>query len=276
MAEQNHEREAIIIALHLTPLIYLTIAAMIFACAFVLQRKQHKQAISQIELKAYEVQVILLERITLQNNLLTQLRKQLHDSPCQLLFVAKINLSMIEEQAQAAEYLPYIKKTNELISQSIQELRTLMKRMEEEAVPGGKLINGIKYIIEKIKNTSTTETSLLIRGQSYSLPNADEIILLKAVEEVLACIMKPTEPSEIQVVLNFSGDDFQLNITTCYHNSIKSADIPNFNALIHQLEIRCRLIDFDYRFKQVDNHTISFQLLAKPAVSEWYLMPYYW
>jgi len=275
MTDQNQERETIIMAVHLTPFIYIIIFVLLFVFAVVLQRKQWKYAISQIELKAHTVQAILLERITLQHNLITQLRKEIHDSPGQLLFVAKINLNMLEEYEQPPEYMQYLKKTNDLISQSIHELRALMKRMEEESVPTERLIEGIRYALEKIRKNSPTDTRLIITGESYSVPKAHEIILLKAVEEVLAFLMKPMPPDEIKVVLDFAFADLKLSLHIKNPQLPVGIDNTPCAEILNQLETRCRLIDFDCAIEEADG-IITLQLFARRRKHLWYFMHNYW
>ncbi len=276
MADQNQEREVILLTIDIATLVYLTGFALILALILVLRLKHWKDTLEKLETRAQQVQAILLERLAHQNKFLNQLRKELHESPCQLLFVAQINLNMAEDQRPDDEQILLFTSTNRLITQTIQELRSLMRRLEEAAAPAESLTAGIRHELDKISNTRQTYTRLMITGRAYALESAQEIILLKMIEQLWCAIPAETLPEELRVEIDYATRGFSLKIIMANLKPLNDGQAPIYLRQAATLRQQCRLIDFEYHQQVEDNGSVVLQLFAPKPVNKRRYKHYCW
>ncbi|UTA66449.1 hypothetical protein [Emticicia sp. 21SJ11W-3] len=263
MADQNQEREVILLTIDIATLVYLTGFALIFALILVLKLKHWKDTLEKLETRAQQVQAILLERLAHQNKFLNQLRKELHESPCQLLFVAQINLNMAEEdQPTGDEHILLFTNTNRLITQTIQELRNLMRRLEEAAAPAESLTAGIRHELDKIRNTTLTDTRMTVVGRVFALRPEQEIILLKMIQELWSTTDFEIPPAELWIDLRFEPDNFTMLVSLWHGSDVEEAQRRIIEQQTAETRKKCRLIDFDCRQAWADARTVVFEFSA--------------
>ena len=155
-------------------------------------------------------QEILKSQIEVQNQTLQHIGRELHDNIGQLLSVAKINLNVLEE-SNIAEH-EYIKQTNEIISQSINDLRALTKSLDGDFVKDFGLEESISHELQRIRKTKKFETEISVLGTKRKLGYEIEIVIFRIVQEALNNALKHSKAKNIDVVLQYFPSTFELTI----------------------------------------------------------------
>lgn len=222
--------EVIVIVAAGTLLIFLLLTFLL-TMFLILQRKQ---LISQQEKAALHTQYakeILRAQVEVQNSTLQQIAEELHDNIGQLLFVAKLNLNLLEETEQSYENNQRIVQINEAIELSISEVRALTKSFDGDFVRDFGLQDSLHNELSRIQKTNNYLISADVRGERYSLGFEKEIVLFRICQEILSNIMKHSKSKSINVVLEYGPETLLL----CIHDDGLGFDIRS----VGQETMRC-------------------------------------
>ena len=208
---QSQIPEVVLIVIAGTILV-LSILLFLVSFFFIFQKRQLQNKQEKATLQAQFSQEILKSQIEVQNSTLQQIGQELHDNIGQLLSVAKINLNILEGTNQNEENQEYIKQTNEIIGQSIQDLRSLTKSLDGDFVQQFGLQESITHELQRIRKTKKFETEVIQLGENYLLGFEKEIILFRIFQEFLNNSLKHSEAKHIKVEFTYESEIFKLCI----------------------------------------------------------------
>jgi len=187
-------------------LLTFLLLTFLFTIFLILQRKQ---LISQQEKATVHTQYareILQAQIEVQNSILQQIVEKLYDNIGQLLFVAKLNLNLLEETEQNYENNQRIFQINEAIELSISEVRAVAKSFGSDLVRDFRLQDSLHNELARIQKANNYLISTDLRGERYSLGFEQEIVLFRICQEILNNIMKHSKSKNIDVILEYGPE----------------------------------------------------------------------
>ena len=200
-------------------IIFGILVAFIISFVFLFQKRQAKHREEKQALKIAYEQEILTSQLEVQNQTLQEISQELHDNIGQLLSVARMNLNVMEEEMVDTD--GYIKQTNEIIHQSINDLRALTKSLDIDFVQQFGLEESLSYEIERIRKTKRFATEINIVGETISLGYEREIVLFRVAQEILNNALKHSSAKHLTVLLKYLPNTFELSI----HDDGKGFDI---------------------------------------------------
>ena len=234
-------------------LVLIMASTFIITFLFYFRDKQIINIQEKANLQSQFAQEILKSQIEVQNHTLQQLGQELHDNIGQLLSVAKINLNILEEAALDSENHEYIKQTNDIISQSINDLRALTKSLDGDFVEQFGLQQSLSEELQRIRKTKKFETEITIEGEAYSLGYEREIILFRIFQEFLNNTIKHSRAKNINVQLMYDSEDFRLRLSDdgkgFDYNEIMARKINQSGSGLRNMARRCELIGGKCEFK---------------------------
>ncbi|GAB4031995.1 sensor histidine kinase [Spirosoma jeollabukense] len=197
-------------------------------------------------LKAQYEQEILTSQLEVQNATLQHVSEELHDNIGQLLSVVRINLNVVEESGPGEDNREFIKQANDLVRQSIVDLRALTKSLDGDFVQDFGLSESIAQELQRIRQTRKFGTELQVIGEAYSLGFQREIVLYRIVQEVLQNAIKHSEANQLTIQLKYTSNLFRLMIMDDgkgfnYH-SINENAISRSGAGLRNIQRRAALI----------------------------------
>jgi two-component system NarL family sensor kinase len=185
-------------------LVVLLLGAFLVVFLFFHQRKKYEY----LKDRAQFSQEILRAQLEVQNSTLQQIGEELHDNIGQLLSVAKINLNILEDTEQSIDNQGYIRQTNEIIGQSITDLRALTKSFDGDFVKDFGLEESLSHELLRIRKTNKYQTELVVSGSRFSLGYEKEIVLFRIGQEVLNNILKHARATKILAQLTYESKKF--------------------------------------------------------------------
>lgn len=213
----------ILILAIVTTIVFLILAVFVISFMVFFQKKQLKNIEEKAALKTAYDQEIFKSQIEVQNQTLQHIGQELHDNIGQLLSVAKINLNILEESD--SEELDFIKQTNEIITQSISDLRALTKSLDGDFVKDFGLEESISHELQRIRKTRRFQTEISVLGDKRKLGYEREIVLFRIVQEVLNNALKHSKAKNLTIVLHYFPQSFTLNI----NDNGKGFDLESIN-----------------------------------------------
>lgn len=231
----------------------LVLFLVLFALIF--KKRQFKHREEKATLQAQFSQEILKSQIEVQNSTLQQISQELHDNIGQLLSVAKINLNILEDTDQQEDNREYITQTNEIIGQSIQDLRSLTKSLDGDFVQQFGLQESITHELQRIRKTKKFETEVMQQGEAYALGFEKEIILFRIFQEFLNNSLKHSEAKNIKVKFTYAPEHFKLCIADdgkgFDYEKVITNKMFDSGAGLRNISRRCELIGGNCKLESV-------------------------
>jgi len=239
----------------ITTLVFLLLAVFIISFTLIFQKRQVAFLREKAILKAQFSEEILKSQIEVQNTTLQQIGQELHDNIGQLLSVAKINLNILEGTDQEEENQDYIKQTNEIIGQSIHDLRSLTKSLDGDFVQQFGLQESITHELQRIRKTKRFETETLVNGEAYTLGFEKEIILFRIFQEFLTNSLKHSGAKHIKVIFFYDEELFKLSVSDdgkgFDYEKVITHTMFDSGAGLRNINRRCELIGGNCKLKSV-------------------------
>lgn len=153
-------------------------------------------------------EMLINSQIEINENALKNISWELHDNIGQMLSVARIQLNRL---AKKEDHKPQLGEVNQLIGNSLEEIRSLSRTLNADVINNLGLIPSIKAEIERFNRLSFLDSKLEIVGEEYDIPNNDEIILFRIVQEFFANTIKHAEATHLEVEINYK--EYRMIIT---------------------------------------------------------------
>lgn len=190
----------------------LLLISFLIVFAIIFKKRQSRFRQEKATLQAQYQQEMLQTRIEVQNSTLQQISSELHDNIGQLLSVARINLNILEEMDLPQESREYVVQTNEIIENSIYDLRALTKSLDGDFVKDFGIEESLSFELARIRKTGKFVTELIISGEKYFLGYEKEIVLFRLSQEALQNVLKHSKAMSIVVGLQYSSHEFVLSL----------------------------------------------------------------
>ena len=123
----------------------------------------------------------------------------------QLLSVVNIQLNLLLNRTPD-EYHPQIKESKGVISDIVQEVRSLSKILNNDVIQQNGLIRSLEIEIERFNRMKFLDAHMEIKGEEISLVNEHEILIFRILQEFLSNEIKHAKASELSVSLDYSRD----------------------------------------------------------------------
>ncbi|MES2520632.1 MAG: ATP-binding protein [Bacteroidota bacterium] len=238
------ETAEITYTIYISFLAFILLFAFIVLIFFLFQKRQLQNQQEKTALKTAYDQEILKSQIEVQNQTLQHIGQELHDNIGQLLSVAKINLNVLEESNNVEH--EYIKQTNDIITQSINDLRALTKSLDGDFVHDFGLEESISHELQRIRKTKRFQTEILVLGEKRSLGYEHEIVLFRIVQEVLNNSLKHSKAKNLEIILHYHPTTFALTIKDDGKGfdlaNVKQKSIQTSGAGLRNMQRRMELI----------------------------------
>ncbi|MCF2502709.1 ATP-binding protein [Dyadobacter sp. CY107] len=200
----------ILLIASITTVLFLLLAIFIVSISLVFQKRQVKFKQEKAALHAQYAQEILQTQIEVQNATLQLVGQELHDNIGQLLSVARINLNILEELDHQPDSRQYISQTNEIIDNSIHDLRALTRSLDGDFVKDFGLEESLSHELTRLKKTNRFFVDLNVTGIRYSLGYEKEIVLFRICQEALNNVLKHAKATKFFAELSYEFDKFTL------------------------------------------------------------------
>jgi signal transduction histidine kinase len=191
-------------------IIVIVLAATLVVFLAYFQKKKTIYILKQRETQKRFEEEISKSKFEIQEQALQNISWEIHDNVGQLLSVAKMQLNMIQ-YTLPEENQESIQETGEIISKSLQELRSLAKSLNPENIKNKGLITSITQEIERYNRLNFIKATLNVSENYYNLSNEKEIILFRILQEFCNNTLKYSKAKNLKISLNF--EENELNIT---------------------------------------------------------------
>ncbi|MGB3345367.1 MAG: histidine kinase [Aequorivita sp.] len=201
-------QQKLLIIYFVAVLLFFAIFAIVFVIAF--QRRKNKFLKERYEAERRYQLELTNSKIEIQEQTLKNIAWELHDNVGQLLSVANIQLNILMNSAPAA-YHSQIKETKGVLQDSVQEIRSLSKVLNNEVVLQNGLVASLKVELDRFRRLGYLDVSLKVTGDIIPINSATEIILFRILQEFLSNVIKHARASKLFVLLEYSEKSLDIS-----------------------------------------------------------------
>nr|WP_315423844.1 ATP-binding protein [uncultured Pedobacter sp.] len=205
--QKDHYNE-VFLAVLLTTVIFLFLSIAIVFLMLYFQKKKFQYAKEKGELEKQYGEQLLQSRIEMQEQTFETISEEIHDNVGQLLSLAKLQLSILEQKETSDKSLITEIKGN--VGNALTDLRDIAKSLSTSRIQELSLFQAVEQELQRIGRAGVIVCKVEVTGNEQQIAEQKKIIIFRIVQESLQNILKHAQATAIDVGFDFSE---QLNIT---------------------------------------------------------------
>ena len=184
-------------------MVLIIITALVVVFFVVFQKRKNKFLLERIkQQQAFEKEIALAQTES-QEQTLKNIGWELHDNVGQLLSFASMQLSILKTQV-ADDVKDKFKDTTDALKESLKEVRSLSKTLNNEVVLNIGFEESISNELNRLKRMKFTSAELVIKGDKTDFEDRKhEIIIFRILQEFLSNSVKYSEAKNLKVILDY-------------------------------------------------------------------------
>ena len=203
------QKEEILLIVYFIIIIFVLVAfVIVFFIAF--QKRKNKFILDRIEAKQNFEKELVKTQLEIQEQTLKNIAWELHDNIGQLLSVANIQLNMLL-QSSPEKHHQQITDTNEVVAETIQEVRSLSKILNNDVIQKNGLVTSLKIELERFNRLKFLDATFKINGEIVPIKNEHEILIFRILQEFLSNVMKHAKANKLSIQLDYAKEHLQIN-----------------------------------------------------------------
>ena len=235
------KQDTLLIIYFVAILLFLAVFAVVFVVAF--QRRKNKFLLERFEAKQKFEKELANSRLEIQEQTFKNIAWELHDNVGQLLSVVNMQLNILQQSAPESLH-PQITDTKSVVSESVTEIRSLSKILNNDVILKNGLITSIEVELERFNRLKFLEANLNIEGDVVFIDSADEIIIFRIVQEFFSNVIKHARAKKLFVHLKYQEKVLEVFIEDDGVGFDSSR--ANRNSGMQTMKSRAVLIDADF------------------------------
>jgi len=201
-------QETIVLIVYAIAVIFILLFFVIgFFRAF--QKRKNKLLLERIEAKQKFERELSASQLEIQEQTFKNIAWELHDNVGQLLSVVSMQLNIM--LTKAPETLQeQIKDTRTVVSDTVQEIRDLSKRLNNDVVNKNGLVRSLQIEIERFNRLGFLEATYQINGTEKYISAEHEILIFRMYQEFLSNVMRHSKAKKLSVTLNYTTANLEI------------------------------------------------------------------
>lgn len=154
-------------------------------------------------------QELLQTQLEAQEHTFNTISQEIHDNVGQILSLAKVQVSIIEQRE--TKDINTLKELKENISQAMTDLRDIAKSLSSERIQLLSLHDTVANEMQRINRSGFINITINIEGDQQQLEEQKKLILFRIIQESIQNIIKHAKASVVEILFNYV--ELQLIIT---------------------------------------------------------------
>ncbi len=253
----RYSREEAIVYLIFTTIFILMMLTFIIKILFFVQKKQKRYSDRLLEVKTTYERELSKAQLEIQEQILQEIAREIHDNVGQIISLARLGLSTIDLQKKE-ETENSIIEISDILEKALDDLRHMSRSMNTEIIKKGGLKKSIELQVAYIQRGGKFNIQLEVSGEYVTLMDAKEIILFRIVQEALNNIIRHSKATDIDICLLYDTKFLEMTIQDNgkgFDLAVAKIKSESINGL-YNMEKRAKLISAEFMISsQVGNGT---------------------
>lgn len=179
--------------------ISLLMASVIITLLVVFIKRKNKLVAQQQESKVIFERELAESQVEIREATLRNISWELHDNIGQLLALAKIQAQTVKEHPER------IDEVIEIIGTGLNELRSLSKLINPEALKKLTLAQALQLEVDRFNRMKFIKASLIVNGKTLNINPKVEIILFRILQEFFSNTLKHSKSETLSVEVDYNN-----------------------------------------------------------------------
>jgi len=259
------KEELLLIVYFIVVILFLTSFAIIFFITF--QKRKNKLLYEKFEAeKRFETE-LAQSKIEIQEQTLKNVSWELHDNIGQLLSVANMQLNILTGKVDA-DTKQSVKDIKEVVSNSLQEVRSLSKSLNNEVISYTGIEASIENELARFERLNNLNTEITTTGEFFDVIEKDSIILFRIIQEFFSNVIKHSHASKITVLIQYLSEELYIEIKD-NGGGFNQEEVTKSSGLLN-MESRAALINTKFSLNSVlgEGTSLTLNYPLKPSLYE--------
>jgi signal transduction histidine kinase len=213
-----------------------------------INNKRRYEYVSEKKEREYQYKNELLNaQIELQEHLLSQVSREIHDNVGQVLSLVKVHLFSISTQMTDGKAIGLIETSSELLDKAIEDLRSISHTQNADLVLRTGLKEAIGKELKYLEELKKQKCILEITGEQYYIPADKELLLYRIAQEAIHNSIKHAKCNELQVCLNYDERLFTLTIADNGQGFDTTNESINYGIGISHMQYRAKILSAELK-----------------------------
>ena len=191
-------------------IVLLFLGVLFLVMLFYYNNKKGQMSKEQQLMRATFDKQLLESKLEIQEQTFDMISQEIHDNVGQILSLAKVQLSIIEQKQLVDDDL--LGGVKENISLAMTELRDIAKSLNSQRIQQLSLQDSINQEIRRINRSGFIKVSSDISGTEKNIPDQHKLIVFRIVQEGLQNIIKHAGASDVKVSIRYLDDCLFISI----------------------------------------------------------------
>lgn len=253
-------------------ILLLLLAITLVSFLIIHKKKRFQHLLEKQQMESNYQNQLLLSKLEVQEQSFKYFSEEIHDNIGQLLSLVKMQLYGIAGSSHEAEIQQKANESTELLGKAINDLRSISHTLNSGYVSRAGLAEAIEKELGYISSAKNIACRLHQQGQGYELPDEEELMVFRIVQEAMGNAIKHALPTAIDVYLDYGTDMLKVavkdNGSGFEPDKIKSGGIGLNNMHVRAELLKGRLsiesskeggttvlLEIDHSFKTLTNDT---------------------
>lgn len=214
---EHNEIQIVIIT---STVVLFTVLAIVITLFYLFQKKKVSFILREKEQEKQFEEILNNSQIEIRENALKNIAWELHDNVGQLLSLAKLELNILQPSV-ATKNTDKVQEINNLIGETLQEIRSLSKTLNPEVINNMGLRQSIENDIDRFNKLQFLDAKFEISGEAYDISKKDVIILFRILQEFFSNTIKHSQATSLDVRIDYTPEQVRL----CAKDNGKGFDI---------------------------------------------------
>ena len=201
----------ILIAIISGTLLFLLLAFFIIVFLLIYQKRRKQHILEKQAMQTTFEQNLLQSQLEMQEQTFDSISQEIHDSVGQLLSLAKVQLSIAEQNVTTDKRLLSEIKNN--IGNALNDLRDIAKSLSSERLHQLCFSQAVEQELQRMSRTNLFEVFFTKEGEDREITEQKKIIIFRILQEVLQNILKHAHANEVVVRLVFHEKEFTTDVS---------------------------------------------------------------
>jgi len=207
---QNDQYNEVAIAVTTATVLYLVLLTSIIFFMVYFQKKRFQYAKEKGELEKQYNDQLFQSRLEMQEQTFDTISQEIHDNVGQMLSLAKLQLSILEQNENNDKVLIGEIKGN--IGNALTDLRDIAKSLSSSRIQDLSLLQAVEQELQRIDRAGCIKCNIEVRNNEAQLAEQKKIIIFRIVQESLQNIIKHANATEIYVGFNYLKEQLEIAI----------------------------------------------------------------
>jgi two-component system NarL family sensor kinase len=203
------ERKEIVITIIVASLLVVILCVFILLFFLLFTRKKRRMQREKEILKSGYERALLQSQLEIQEQTFNSISQEIHDNVGQVLSLAKVQVSIIE---QGQPGLSALKEVKESITIALNDLRDIARSLNGQRILQMGLKQAVEKELERINNAGILKARLVVTGNVRKVHSQKKLILFRIVQECIQNIIKHADATQMEVFFDYRESHLRIKI----------------------------------------------------------------